>query len=179
MKVDTVAATAIDIDISDTQNHLGIDREWLGRIAAEALRLQGIKSASVSLVLVDNATIERINRTHLEHDWPTDVITFPLSEPGELPLCAELFLSTEMAKETALAAGTEADAELALYLVHGLLHLCGLDDVGEADRMLMRREEQRVLGALGLPCLFDRPVAVDVEPSSGDAGQEEVAPCSE
>jgi probable rRNA maturation factor len=141
--------------------------------------LQGIESASVSLVLVDNATIRRINRTHLQHDWPTDVITFPLSEPGDLPLCAELVLSAEMATETALAAGTQADAELALYLVHGLLHLCGLDDQTEAERAMMRSEERRVLSALGLPCLFDLVAAVEGEPEPSSAREQEVTPCSE
>lgn len=172
--------TSLTIEISDTQKHLRVDRAWLRSITARVLGLQQVRQASLSLVLVDNPTIQQINCSQLQHDWPTDVITFPLSEPNSPCLSAELVLSTEMAVETARAAGTDPAHELALYLVHGLLHLCGHDDLNEAQRALMREREAQVLHELGLPCLFDRltpePATSDTNPLT--AAAREAKTCS-
>ena len=79
---------------------------------------------------MDDATIHAINRRHLAHDWPTDVISFVLSEPDDPALAAELVVSAEMAVVDRPGAwGPTRRSELALYVVHGLLHLCGLDDL--------------------------------------------------
>src|SRR5262249_36361632 len=103
---------------------------------------------------VDDASIRALNRQHLEHDWPTDVITFRLSEPDDPELEAEIVLSAEMAVTTARESGADAQAELALYLVHGLLHLCGHDDRDETAAAAMRRREGEVLAELGVPNTF-------------------------
>ena len=160
---------SLSIDVSDTQAHLRVDHAALASLARAVLRAQGVSRASISLTLVDDPTIHRINREHLEHDWPTDVITFPLSEPGDPELDAELVLSAEMAATTARHAGTDPDAELALYLVHGLLHLCGLDDRDDASSAQMRRREAELLEAAGLPHLFaavERSAPRDGSPGS-------------
>ena len=91
-----------------------------------------------------------MNRRHLGHDWPTDVIAFGLSDPGEPILSGEVVLSAEMAAATARAAGTDPEAELALYLVHGLLHLCGYDDHSAEDVAAIRRREGEILASAGL-----------------------------
>ena len=76
----------IEVAISNTQRHLEIDPEALARLVRHALLAEGVAAASISLALVDNATIHRLNRRYLGHDWPTDVISFRLSEVGEVPL---------------------------------------------------------------------------------------------
>ena len=78
------------------------------------------------------------------------MITFGLSGAGGATLEAELVVSAEMAASTALAAGTDPDEELALYVVHGLLHLCGFDDLDADDAAAMRSREGEVLAMLGL-----------------------------
>jgi probable rRNA maturation factor len=141
-------SSVIEIEISDTQGHLRVDPSALKQLAQTTLVALGRAHASISIVLVDNATIHRINREHLEHDWPTDVITFPLNEPGEPALIGELVISTEMARETAIENGGEPDRELALYVVHGILHLCGFDDHSDLDRARMRAMEETLLSQL-------------------------------
>jgi probable rRNA maturation factor len=148
-------AMDVEIEINDTQNHMRIDAGSLRDLAARVLDLQGQKRASISIALVDNDTIQRINRAHLGHDWPTDVITFPLSEPAESVLAGELVISAEMACAAAGERGLDPAAELALYVVHGLLHLCGYDDREEAAALLMQKREQEVLAAGGLPGRLD------------------------
>lgn len=140
----------IEVEISNTQDHLRVRPEDLADLTRLVLRGEGIDCASISLALVDNATIHALNRRHLDHDWPTDVITFRLSDPDDTVLTAELVLSVEMARATAERAGTDAHAELALYLVHGLLHLSGHDDQTPEASALMRRRESEVLATAGL-----------------------------
>jgi probable rRNA maturation factor len=143
-------AAQIAIEISDTQGHLSIDTRALVRRAQTVLALENRLRASISIALVDNATIRDLNRAHLGHDWPTDVISFPLSGPDEPVLAGELVVSAEMARAVAEAAGADPEAELALYVVHGLLHLCGYDDRDPVSSAAMRRRESEVLAILGL-----------------------------
>lgn len=143
-------APAIDVEVSDRQSHLAIDPEALAALAARVLRGEHIGRASISIALVDDAAIHELNRRHLSHDWPTDVITFGLSAPGDPAMEAELVVSAEMAATTAGASGADPLDELALYVVHGLLHLCGYDDLTPEDAAAMRVREGEVLAGLGL-----------------------------
>jgi probable rRNA maturation factor len=140
----------IEVEVSDTQSHLRVDPRALASLARKALAAEGVERAAVSLAVVDDATIREVNRRHLGHDWPTDVVTFPLSGPGDPELAGEVVVSAEMAAATAREAGVPAWDELALYVVHGLLHLCGHDDTDDASRAAMRRREGEVLARLGL-----------------------------
>lgn len=150
----SVGAASICVEISDMQGHLRIDREALSRLAHDALVGEGIAHAAVSIALVDNAAIHDLNRRHLGHDWPTDVISFVLSDHDDPELAGELVVSTEMAIQTAHEAGADAQAELALYVVHGLLHLCGFDDTTEAGAAAMRKREGEVLAREGVVNTF-------------------------
>ncbi|MDR3638317.1 MAG: rRNA maturation RNase YbeY [Isosphaeraceae bacterium] len=142
------------IDISDTQHHLVVSRAGLTELVERTLAAEGVERYSLSIALVDNATIHALNGRHLGHDWPTDVISFPLSEPDEPVLAGELIVSAEMAAATAREAGVDPWAELALYVVHGLLHLCGYDDLSDRDADVMRRREGEILALLGLTNTF-------------------------
>jgi probable rRNA maturation factor len=173
--MDDDAGAQIDVEVSDTQAHLRVDPALLAGIARRVLGAEGVRLASVSIALVDDATIRGINRRHLAHDWPTDVITFRLSEPGEPLLSAELVLSAEMAAATAGGAGVDPVAELALYLVHGLLHLCGYDDRSPEEVAAMRLREGELLAAEGFPNTFrlagpDGPPADSARESSRWSG---------
>jgi probable rRNA maturation factor len=144
----------IAVEVSDTQSHLKVNPEALARLVRGALRAEGVRRASVSVAVVDDVTIREVNRRHLDHDWPTDVISFGLSDPGDPELSGALIVSAEMASTTAGRSGAPAWDELALYVVHGLLHLCGHDDATDAGRAAMRRREGEVLAALGLSNTF-------------------------
>jgi probable rRNA maturation factor len=139
---------SIEIEVSDTQAHMKVNHHDVIELARGALLIQNRANASISIVLVDNDTIHRLNRLHLSHDWPTDVITFPLSGPEEPELAGELVVSTEMAVAAARESGGKPRRELALYLVHGLLHLCGYDDRTEAESAAMNREQTQLVEAL-------------------------------
>jgi probable rRNA maturation factor len=139
----------IGVEISNTQTHLRPEPAVLVQLVRLVLAAQDRPRASISIALVDNATIHTINQAHLGHDWPTDVITFPLGDPDESVLVGELVVSAEMACISARELGVEPGAELALYLVHGLLHLCGFDDHDESAQRRMRQREDELLSLAG------------------------------
>ena len=159
---------AIVVEISNTQRFLEVDAKNLTRLVEGVLGDEGIVQAAISVALVDNASIRRINQQHLGHDWPTDVISFPLSAATEPELVGELVVSAEMASDTAAELGAEPAAELALYVIHGLLHLCGHDDLTESDVHEMRARESTHLKRHGLVSTF--PLAEPTRP--GREGQE-------
>ncbi len=142
----------VAVEISDTQGFLKVDRARLVHLIESVLGDEGVDEAAISLALVDNPTIRRINRKHLAHDWPTDVISFLLSAPDDTELVGELIVSAEMAVTTAGDLAADATAELALYVVHGLLHLCGYDDSTETDIHEIRAREQVHLTRYLLSC---------------------------
>lgn len=123
------------------------------RAAAEAvLKGERIAAAKISLAFVDDATSERVNRQFLEHEGPTDVITFPL---GSKPLQGELVIGAEVAGRVAAEQGHDVQHELALYVIHGVLHLCGYDDKKPEPERLMRQREAHYLKLLGLPAISE------------------------
>lgn len=97
----------------------------------------------LSIAIVDDAAIAAINQQFLNHTGPTDVISFDLDDG-----LGEIVVSAERACIVAKQLRRTPAAELALYLVHGLLHLAGLDDRTPAQRRAMRAAERRILRQL-------------------------------
>lgn len=124
------------------------DRE-VRRILRAALRHGRRGQLALSVVFVGDAALARLHRRWLGDGTRTDVIGFDLSD--EHSQSGELYVSATCARRVAAQRGVEARRELALYLVHGALHLCGFDDIRPRARARMRRAERAVLRALGYP----------------------------
>ncbi len=139
------------ISIASPQEMIPLDRGRLREVARTVLAGEGIKDYEISLAFVDNPTIHRLNKQFLDHDEPTDVLSFPLSDPGAKKLAGELVIGVEVAREQAAARAHDVHAELALYTIHGLLHLCGHDDKSAQTTKAMRARERHYLAELGLP----------------------------
>src|SRR5205823_12185799 len=123
--------------------------------ARTVLAGEGFAEATVNLAFVDNPTSHRLNRQFLHHDEPTDVITFPLNSSKAECLEGELVIGAEIARAQAAERGHAERAELALYVIHGILHLCGYDDHSPTDRRKMRARERHYLMHLGLPNIVE------------------------
>lgn len=125
-------------------------RSSLRRLLSRALE-DGRRAGAVSVVFVGDDEIRELNRRFLGEDRATDVLAFDLSEDGSRgdphpdDLLGEIVVSVETARREASARGVPLDRELALYALHGLLHLLGLDDADPASRRRMRRAEARRL----------------------------------
>lgn len=100
-------------------------------------------SGSLSVAFLDRASHSRIHGDFLKDFRPTDVITFP-ADPVE-GMAGEICVSVDQAIEEAGNREVEFAQELALYLIHGWLHLVGFDDKEAEDRKIMRREERKAL----------------------------------
>jgi probable rRNA maturation factor len=152
-----INAPPYSIAIASRQRALRIDRRRLTRLAHSVLTRERVSRAEISVAIVDDAQIHIINRQFLNHDCPTDVISFLLDGDGAIEprrgerrgagksIGGEIVISAETARRSARGYQTTPARELELYLVHGLLHLCGYDDLSPAEKRLMRRREAEAL----------------------------------
>jgi len=121
----------------------------------------GRPTAECSVLLVDDAAIASLNRTYRGVDGPTDVLAFPMSEGrfgSSWPdLLGDVVISAETARRQAGGCGRDLRAELALLLVHGILHLVGYDHGGLKERRRMWRKQREILAACGIRASMARP----------------------
>ena len=97
---------------------------------------EGRNEAGISIVLVGDDAIHDLNRRFLKHDYPTDVITFPMDEASALE--AEIYVSVDTARRQAREFQVTLREELARLAIHGILHACGHDDASEYELEHMR-----------------------------------------
>src|SRR5262245_60053190 len=143
------------IAVATPQEIVAVDRKQVREVARTVLEGEGVADYEISLAFVDNPTIHTLNKRYLDHDEPTDVLSFPLSE-GKKKLAGELVIGVEVAKAVAEEHGHPLEAELALYVIHGLLHLCGHDDKDAEGVRKMRERERHYLARCGLPDVAPR-----------------------
>lgn len=140
----------IEIAISNRQNVLAIKADVLSSACRQVIEGDGQSDANISLTIVDDEEMQSLNREHLGHDYPTDVLSFPLSDPGD-SLAGEIIASAGEAIANAREYGTLAEEELLLYVVHGTLHLVGLGDKTPEQAKAMRQAEAYWLAEFGVP----------------------------
>ncbi|MGZ0170972.1 MAG: rRNA maturation RNase YbeY [Planctomycetales bacterium] len=154
-----------EIEIADNQERLTIDEDFVTEIVRQTLQTEQVSSATISVAIVDNAQIHELNRQYLNHDYETDVLSFLLEESTDQQhdpsvdtprgagktIDGEVIVSADMAVDMAADYSWEAIDELTLYIVHGLLHLCGYDDLTAEELPIMRARECHVFEVLGRP----------------------------
>lgn len=145
-----------DIGIALPAGQEDVDEPLLVRAVEATLRAHDVPRASISIALVDDPAIAEINKTHLNHQGPTDVITFDLRDEPAAPVEGEIVVSIDTATRESAARGHDLSAELGLYVVHGTLHLLGYDDHEEADAARMHAREDEILTALGVGSIYGK-----------------------
>ena len=139
----------IRISVSNRQSRLRVDRGRLTRAVRDVLDEARVRHATIGVVVVDDPTIHDLNRRFLKHDYPTDVLSFPLEEgPGCIE--GEVVVSADTAVAQGPRYGLEAADELAMYVIHGVLHLVGYDDHSPRRRAAMWARQRRHLQRLGV-----------------------------
>jgi probable rRNA maturation factor len=141
----------ISVSIHNPQEVVELDFPALKAAARAVLDGEGVAAAKVTLAFLDNTAIHTLNKRHLDHDEPTDVLTFPYSGPGAKKLEGDIAIGVEVAKAQAAERGHAVNTELALYVIHGCLHLCDYDDQTDRGAVEMRRKEREYLKKVGLP----------------------------
>ena len=127
----------------------------LAVLRREAERRLG-RPIRLEVATLSDAEIRRVNRRFLDHDYATDVVSFPLSEAGSPILEGSLAVSADTARREAARRGHAPYHEWMLYVVHGTLHLLGHDDHAPSARRRMREAEREMLAVLGLPPVYGR-----------------------
>lgn len=100
---------------------------------------------SLNIIFCSDEYLLEINRSYLQHDYYTDIITFDLSRSKKSPITAELYISIDRVKDNARQLGTTIQTELHRVIFHGLLHLLGYKDKSPRDQQQMREKEEQLL----------------------------------
>ncbi len=156
----------VTFEVAPAPDEGGLDAQGIARAVEFALERGGRTGAHVSVVVVDEPTLSAIHARSHGDPSPTDVISFDYGADGVGPDIEVLF-SLERARDVARAHAVPLAREMALYVVHGVLHACGLDDGNAAQRRAMRAVESEVLLKLG----FTADLAAHEWPPERDAAR--------
>ncbi|MBQ9287958.1 MAG: rRNA maturation RNase YbeY [Bacteroidaceae bacterium] len=112
---------------------------WVKRVAAT----YGKKVGDVAYIFVNDDKILEVNQQYLQHDYYTDIITFDYSEGNVIS--GDLFISLDTVRTNAEQVGATYEQELNRVIIHGILHLCGINDKGPGEREIMEAAENKAL----------------------------------
>ena len=115
-------------------------RAWITAVAAT---YDGRKVGNLNYIFCNDDRILEVNKEFLGHDYYTDIITFDYSEPGQVS--GDMFISLETVETNSFKFHTSYDKELMRVIIHGVLHLCGINDKGPGERAVMEAAENRAL----------------------------------
>lgn len=112
---------------------------WVKAVAAS----YGKRVGEIAYIFVDDEKILEVNRQYLGHDYYTDIITFDYCE-GDV-ISGDLFISLDTVRTNAEQMGATYEEELHRVIIHGILHLCGINDKGPGERVIMEAAEDKAL----------------------------------
>lgn len=99
---------------------------------------------NIDIIFVDDETLLQMNRDYLQHDYYTDIITFDLTEE-QTHIQGELYISQERLTDNAAQLSCTLHDEILRVCIHGVLHLCGMDDASENEKLSMRQKENQYI----------------------------------
>ena len=144
-------AIRVEVRIADSVlDRCPIDSNVATQCVRAAAAVRSFFKGEISVLITDDPEIHQVNRDHLQHDYPTDVISFGYHAESQT-IDGDLVVSVDTADAMAVRHGISRATELQLYLIHGTLHLGGMDDHDPADRLAMRTAEREVLRRLANP----------------------------
>ena len=112
---------------------------WVKAVAVS----YGKRVGEIAYIFVDDEKILEVNRQYLGHDYYTDIITFDYCE-GDV-ISGDLFISLDTVRTNAEQMGATYEEELHRVIIHGILHLCGINDKGPGEREIMEAAEDKAL----------------------------------
>lgn len=115
---------------------------WIG----EVVKAHGFEAGRLSYLFCDDETILATNREFLQHDYYTDIITFDYSTPRRVS--GDMVISLDTVATNAAGLGADYHRELLRVIIHGVLHLCGINDKGPGEREIMESHEDEALRLL-------------------------------
>ena len=143
---------ASGLEVHPAHDALTLDEAAVRRVVEAVCQGEGVRVASLGVVLGDHRLVHDLNRGWLGHDDETDVVSFSLDEEalGRGEVDGEVYVDLDTAAERAPEFGATWEHEALRYVAHGVLHLAGHDDATDAERDAMRALEDRYLVAAGV-----------------------------
>ena len=149
------------VEAADEQAAMTVDVSHFSELARGVLVARGVRGGELSLTFVDEDTISELNRHHLGGEGPTDVLAFPLDAPTDAPaadgipvLLGDVVVCPAQAQRNAVARSVATDDELALLVVHGVLHVLGMDHAEPEEAAQMQAAERDLLARFHAPDAF-------------------------
>lgn len=139
-----ITYNTIDVKMPDLPHRA--TTAWVRAVAAA----YGKRVGEVAYVFCSDEKILEVNRQYLQHDYYTDIITFDYTR-GDV-IGGDLFISLDTVRSNAELFGKPYDEELHRVVIHGILHLCGINDKGPGEREVMEEAENRALAMLSERC---------------------------
>ncbi len=139
----TAPRLAVSVSCDGVRTPVATER--LAALSRLVLKAEGVPDAMLSITLVTARAMARLNKQHLAHRGPTDVITFALGDDGAGVLVADIYICPEVARLQAREWGVGVREEVARLVVHGTLHACGWDhpvDSAREDSEMWKRQER-------------------------------------
>ena len=112
---------------------------WIKEVASR----HGYKLGEITYIFCDDQKILEVNKEYLKHDYYTDIITFDYTE-GKV-ISGDLFISLDTVKSNSEKFSTSYEEEFYRVVIHGILHLCGINDKGVGEREIMKKHENEAL----------------------------------
>ena len=115
---------------------------WIKAVAES----YGKRVGEIAYIFCSDEKILEVNRQYLQHDYYTDIITFDYTSGDKIS--GDLFISLDTVKTNSEAFNTPYNEELHRTIIHGILHLCGINDKGPGEREIMEEAENKALGLI-------------------------------
>jgi len=144
------------VSVLNRQDPVPVDRRKIGATARRILKILGYEGYELTVVLVDDREITRLNRQYFRRKRPTNVISFPLMDDSPVSLrsrnLGDVVISAETARRDAEEIGKKAEEEILFLLIHGILHLTGYDHgATKGERLYMEAKEREIFSLLKHP----------------------------
>jgi probable rRNA maturation factor len=146
----------IHVDITCSCKNLEVDFDRLKKLVQHICRRFAVNKATINVAIVGDETIKKVNTEFLDRPRPTDVISFDLSDDPTAEQSYDLIINAEEAARQSAKRDHSTEAELALYITHGLLHNLGFDDAGQAQSREMHDMEDEILQQAGFGVIYGR-----------------------
>lgn len=146
----------VNIQIAQVYTKTDLNTARIEQLVRSICERFGIEKAIISIAVVDDKHIERLNEQFLSREETTDCLSFDLSDNQEQnEKCFEIVVNAELAQRRAQDTDHSGETELALYITHGLLHQLGFDDRKPDQAEEMHRTEEKILQQLGYNFVYN------------------------
>ena len=143
--------TSSPLEVAYTHTSLTLDESAIHKLVAFVCTGEQFTLDTLSIVLADHQTVRELNVSYLQHDYNTDVLSFPFNDPvASKAVDGEVYVDLDTAQERCAEFGVTFEEEAYRYIIHGLLHLMGyLDDTAAGKAAMKSREDHYLKMLLG------------------------------